>query len=186
MAISDKLQSTLMAKSADRQFYGVRDNAAAQAKQDELRATGLYRRVEVRTFNNGSRARPLTGYFINVWFRDGLTDAEREAAKAGKAPAPVAKPKPVVARMARYEAAYQACHGRTVSVSWSGEAVRVLEHGGDPAYAIRLDADELDAISERMEAKVAKRAADREAAANAPDDIFEALGLAKSAGESAK
>jgi hypothetical protein len=83
MAISDKLQSTLMAKSAGRSFYGIRNKAEAQEAQEAYRATGLYRRVEIRTFNNGSRARPLTGYFINVWFRDGLTAAEREAAREG-------------------------------------------------------------------------------------------------------
>lgn len=94
-----------------------------------------------------------------------------------------AEPKPVVVRMARYEAAYMACHGRTVSVTWSGEKVRVLEHGGDDAFALFFELDELDAIAARMEAKVREKAERIERAANAPDDIFEALGLPRSASE---
>ena len=85
--------------------------------------------------------------------------------------------RPVVARMARYEAAYMALHGRTVSVTWTGDKVRVLEHGGDAAYALHFDAAELDALSARMEAKVAELAANRAAAAvRVRDDGFENLG----------
>jgi hypothetical protein len=89
---------------------------------------------------------------------------------------------PIVSRMARYESAYRALHGRTASVTWSGEAVRVLEHGADPAYARFLTADELDGVSEVMEAKLADEAERRAKLAEpAPADIFEALGLPHSA-----
>lgn len=83
MAISNKLQATLNARNADRSFYGQRTKADAQETAERLRETGYYRRVEVREFNNGSRARPLPGYFVNVWFRDGLTAEERSNAREG-------------------------------------------------------------------------------------------------------
>jgi hypothetical protein len=90
----------------------------------------------------------------------------------------------LAARMDRYRAAYKACHGRTVSVVWTGEKVRVLQHGEPSEYAIHFTPDELDAIAARMEAKVAEDAARH--AVPVPDDIFEALGLPKSARESGK
>jgi len=140
-----------------------------------LEAKGLVKIVDA--YWKGARVTVVKAYDFVAESR-----AAREAA-----PAPVllraAMTKPVVVRMARYEAAYMALHGRTVSVTWTGDKVRVLEHGGDSAYALHFDADDLDEVSERMEEKVREKAARIEAAANAPDDIFEALGLPKSASE---
>jgi hypothetical protein len=133
-----------------------------------LEAKGLVKIVDA--YWKGARVAVLKAYdFV----------AESRAAREAAPPVVLARAAmstPIVARMARYEAAYQACHGRTVSVTWSGENVRVLEHGADPAYALHMDADELDAIAARMEAKVAALAASRAAAAvRVRDDGFENL-----------
>lgn len=100
--------------------------------------------------------------------------AELAAEKAAR------EAKPVVARMARYEAAYKALHGRTVSVTWSGEKVRVHCHGQNPAYDAMFTPDQLDEISERMEAKVAEAAARRDAPAE-PDSLDALFGAVEAA-----
>lgn len=69
MAISESFQRALNAKTADKQDYSPRTLAEAETLRDEMRASGLYRRVEVRRFNNGSRARPLDGFFVNAWLK---------------------------------------------------------------------------------------------------------------------
>jgi len=158
----------------------VRDSVAtvSSAALRGLEAKGL---LKVDAFWKGANVTVLKAYdFVEE------SRAAREAA-----PAPAAKPKPVVARMARYEAAYRALHGRTVSVTWDGEKVRVLEHGGDPAYCLRFDADELDRLSERMENKVAEDAARRAAAGGFENlgDIFaemEDAALAEAKAETAR
>lgn len=69
MAISERFQRDLNAKNADKRDYSPRTREEAEKLRDEMRASGLYRRVEIRQFNNGSRARPIAGYFINAWLK---------------------------------------------------------------------------------------------------------------------
>jgi hypothetical protein len=101
------------------------------------------------------------------WLERGRDFAARAAAKIAErkelhdgsayklATKPAAEPvQPVTERMDRYRAAYKALHGRTILVVWTGEKVRVHTPGENPAYDVLLDADALDEISARMEAKV--------------------------------
>lgn len=66
MAVSGNTQQGMYGDHATLTEYPD-SKAEADARVLELRATGDYRRVEVRPFNNGSRARPLTAYKVMAW-----------------------------------------------------------------------------------------------------------------------
>ena len=68
MAISASFQKALYAKSATKCVF-CDTFAEAEKVAAEMRGIGSYRRVEVRRWNNGSKARPVWSYKVNVWAR---------------------------------------------------------------------------------------------------------------------
>lgn len=68
MAVSGRTQQGMWGDHAQ-EIYTPRSRAEAEALRDEMKATGLYRRVEVRQWNNGSRARPLPAFKVLYWLK---------------------------------------------------------------------------------------------------------------------
>jgi hypothetical protein len=66
MAVSGRTQQGMYGSHADLTEYPG-SKAEADARVEELRATGEYRRVEARRWNNGTRAKPLDAYKVMAW-----------------------------------------------------------------------------------------------------------------------
>ena len=66
MSVSQNTQRGLYARSCDETHFA-RDVVAAEVKAKALRATGLYQRIEMRRWNNGTRQQARWEYKIMAW-----------------------------------------------------------------------------------------------------------------------
>jgi hypothetical protein len=68
MAVSGNVQRAMYSKSADEVFYPV-SFADADEMADEMRNSGRYRRVQVTSYNDGSRERPRKTPKVLGWLK---------------------------------------------------------------------------------------------------------------------
>lgn len=66
MTVSGAVQSGMHAKHADLVDY-VATREEAEALQGEWRRGGYFRRVQIYTWNNGTKERPRTEYKVLAW-----------------------------------------------------------------------------------------------------------------------
>lgn len=67
MAVSGNTQAGMWGDHANGPWLNFKTRAEAEAAADELRATGDYRRVEVRMWNNGTATTRIMNFKVNAW-----------------------------------------------------------------------------------------------------------------------